>query len=190
MSTIRTFVAVDVSSKIQSSAAKLIERLADKGSDYKWVQRGNMHITLNFLGDVDEREVPEVCKLVKSAVEGFSGFDLTVQRLGSFPNTDKPKTVWLGAEDGIEPLTELNQQIGEALMALRFPLDQRKDYHPHLTLGRLRRGGRWNQSFTDALKTNADFHAGSCPINNVIVYSSYLDRIGPSYTALSTIPLD
>lgn len=190
MSTIKTFVAVDVSSKIQSGAAKLIERLATSGTDYKWVQRGNLHITLNFLGDVDEREVPEVCKLVKSAVEGFSGFDLTVEGLGSFPNTEKPKTVWLGIKDESDQLTELNQQIGEALLALRFPMDQRKDYHPHLTLGRLRRGGRWNQSFIDALKKNAEFHAGACQINDVVVYSSYLDRIGPTYTALSTIPLD
>jgi 2'-5' RNA ligase len=53
MAKIRTFVAVAVSPKVQAKIAKLIERLALTGTDYKWVDRENLHITLNFLGEVD-----------------------------------------------------------------------------------------------------------------------------------------
>lgn len=189
MSTIRTFVAVNVSAKIQANAAKLIERLSNQGTDYKWVQRGNMHITLNFLGDVDEREIPEVCKRVKNAVAGQQSFDLTIQGLGCFPAAEKPKVVWLGSVEGGESLTQLNGSVGEAMLEMGFPLD-RNDYHPHLTLGRIKRGGRWNQSFTDSLNEYSEFVAGACHVGDVVVYSSYLDRVGPTYTALSTIPLD
>lgn len=148
-----------------------------------------MHITLNFLGDVDETEIPKVCKLVKNAVAGQKSFELVVQGLGCFPAPEKPKVVWLGSEEGADSLTQLNHVVGQAMLEMRFPLD-RNDYHPHLTLGRIRRGGRWNQAFTNSLTEHSAFVAGSCHVSDVIVYSSFLDRIGPTYTALSTISLD
>ncbi len=188
MAKIRTFVAVDVSAKVQAGIAKLIERLALTGIDYKWVDRENLHITLNFLGEVDEKEVPEVCRCVQSAVVDFPSFEITLSGLGSFPSANKPKVVWVGSEMGQEHLSELNDRIAAKLEAMRFPRD-RNAFHAHLTLGRLRRGGRWNQSFTDSLKKFADFDGGQCIIDQVVVYSSFLDRLGPTYTPMATIKL-
>ena len=70
----------------------------------------------------------------------------------------------------------------------RFPKD-RQDFHPHVTLGRLKRGGRWNQALTDLIADHSKHHAGMCSVDEVVVNSSYLDKSGPTYTPMMRVKL-
>ncbi|MEM9411726.1 MAG: RNA 2',3'-cyclic phosphodiesterase [Planctomycetota bacterium] len=188
MGQIRTFIAVDVSSAIKNSAAKVIHRLSADAVDFNWVEKENLHITLNFLGDVEEAEVPAVCRLVEKTVTDFGSFELEVRGLGCFPKPEKPRVMWMGVEAGGRELIELNGRLAEALETMRFPRE-RNDYRPHLTLGRIRRGGRWSPVLSEAVNDGYKVPGGSMIVNQVVVYSSYLDRIGPTYTAMSRIDL-
>ena len=188
MSKIRTFIAVDVAPKVRTSAGRLISRLEASGAPYNWLNSEHLHVTLNFLGDVPEYDIPEVCKRVRKAVESVPGFSLEIAGLGCFPKPDRPRIIWMGVEDGTDALVALNESLTEELLQMGFPRD-RHDYHPHLTLGRLRRGGNWNQALVDGLNKHADYPAGGCYVDQVVVYSSYLDRTGPTYTPMSRIPL-
>ena len=188
MGQIRTFIAVDISNRMQTSAAKLIARLSANAVDYNWVEKANLHVTLNFLGDVEESELPAVCQLVKNTVADFGSFELSLEGLGCFPNLEKPRVVWMGCRGGLHEMAALNSRLADALEEMRFPRE-RNDYRPHLTLGRLRRGGRWNPSLTEAVSNGAGLQGGSTIVNQVVVYSSFIDRSGPSYTAMSRIDL-
>ena len=188
MGRIRTFVAVDISNKIRDAAMRQIVEFSALTKDYNWVYRDHMHVTLNFLGDVDESEVPAVCKLIKETVTDFGSFELSIKGLGCFPKPEKPRVIWLGIDQGDAELKQLQSQLADALETMRFPRD-RNDFHPHLTLGRLRRGARWTDSIVDAVGSGSSVAGGSTVIEQVIIYSSFLDREGPTYTPMSKIDL-
>ncbi len=188
MAKIRTFVAVDLSTGIRNAAGKLISQLRVVAADYNWVEKENLHITLNFLGDVPETEIPAVCRVVSDAANDFGSFDLSACGLGCFPHPAKPRVVWLGVDCGNDELTVLQEKLTVALEKLRFPRE-RRDFQPHITLGRIQRGGRYSHHVADIVGQNDNVRAGKMIVERVVVYSSFLDRVGPTYTPMSTVDL-
>ena len=112
MSMIRTFLAVEVSRDVRRRAAKLVEQLSQSGADIKWVSHDNVHITLGFLGDVDERQIAELCHKAKTAIEGFESFEISCETVGAFPNTSNPRTIWMGVQDGAENAVPIAIRFG------------------------------------------------------------------------------
>ncbi len=188
MGQLRTFVAVDISAALRSAARRVVAKLAATGAQYNWVTEPNFHLTLNFFGDVNEQEIPELCRAVQSRVESHEPFFVTISGIGAFPDTSRPRVIWLGVTDGWDELTEINADIADLMAEWGFPKD-RNDYRPHLTLGRVRRGGRWNERLLDELSKMHSHDLGGCQVSEVVVYSSHLDRMGPTYTAMSRIRL-
>ena len=189
MGKIKTFVAVQVSRSIRQSASRCIDRLESSGAGYNWVETDNLHVTLNFAGDMDEMEIPDFCKSIKRAVSSHSPFSMTVEGVGAFPNLELPRTIWLGVTEGTEALNELHLEIAEVVRD--FGVNKEKNaYVPHLTLGRLRRSGRWNQVMSDAMVRMAKHEAGSCFVEKVAVFSSHMDRMGPTYSVMASAPLE
>src|SRR3972149_12274860 len=93
----RTFIAVAASSEIRRAATKLAEHLRPAAGDVKWVAPENLHWTLQFLGDVEELEIPTLCTAVTAAVCELESFDLQARGAGAFPAADRPRTLWLPA---------------------------------------------------------------------------------------------
>lgn len=100
----------------------------------RWVARENLHITLRFIGSVDERMAEEV----DGALSGLKAkpFTLQVTHLGSFGDAKKARSVWAGLAPS-EPLLHLNAKIERMFQQLGLPADKRK-YTPHITLGRVK----------------------------------------------------
>jgi RNA 2',3'-cyclic 3'-phosphodiesterase len=189
MNKIRTFVAVDVAETVQRRAARLIELLSPSGSDVKWVEPPNMHLTLQFLGDVPQADVHAVCQAVERAVAGFPPFRMGMLGVGAFPHVGRPSTIWIGVDEGASELGTLHRVVQRALKPLGFP-PERRVYHPHLTIGRMRRGGGpARHELGQVLREQQAFDAGSSMVDQVVVYASYLERAGPSYQAMSRIGL-
>jgi 2'-5' RNA ligase len=189
MSSIRTFVAVDVADSVRQRAAQLIDLLGAGGAAHvKWVAPQNMHLTLKFLGDVPQAEVNAVCQAVAGAVDGAAPFVMRVQGVGAFPHIGRPSTIWIGVDEGARQVGDLQQVVEKALKPLGFPRERRA-FHPHLTLGRIRRGGTEARGLSDGLRQQQGFDAGETKIDQVTVYASYLDKTGPTYQAMSRVPL-
>lgn len=184
----RTFIAVEAAPVVCDHAAEAVARLRQAGGDVKWVDRQAMHWTLQFLGDITDAEVAEVCFRVQSAVARFRPFPLRCEGLGAFPSIERPKTLWLGASTGGPELTALQQEVESSLEDLGFRADRRR-YRPHLTLGRLGRG-KPATGLPALLEELADFEAGEMIVDEVVVFASRLHREGPAHTALATAPLD
>src|SRR5262245_36463467 len=132
---LRTFIAVVASSEIRQSARKLAEILQPAAGDLKWVTADNLHWTLQFLGDVDQLEIPGVCNAVAAATQEFECFELAARGVGAFPAPDRPRTLWIGAGTGAQAMVALQAAIQHRLDRLGYRGESRR-YVPHLTLGR------------------------------------------------------
>jgi RNA 2',3'-cyclic 3'-phosphodiesterase len=189
MNPLRTFIAVEISPQVRSAAHRLIERLRVSQAKVKWIETENLHYTLKFLGDVPAERINDVCRAVKEAASPFTPFELVAKGCGAFPSPARPRTIWLGAEVGAEPMELLVQAIERTLEPLGFAREHRR-FRPHLTLGRVREGPIANvQQLADLLAKYDDFDAGSMMIDEVTVFSSSLGRGGSKYEALSRVEL-
>jgi len=129
----KIFVEIEVPNNLK-------RRLTLKISDWselpiKWMKEENFHITVAFVGYVDESMLPEICQKVKESVENFEAFDLEFDRIELGPNPEDPKTVWLTGE----PCVELGMLNEEVERALGMRPTAHKEFRPHITLGRIRK---------------------------------------------------
>ncbi|NQT39834.1 MAG: RNA 2',3'-cyclic phosphodiesterase [Planctomycetes bacterium] len=186
--TVRTFVAVEIGAEIRSRAGELIEQLRDTPANVKWVDPANMHLTLKFLGEIPTAEIPRICKAVGEATAPVAPFPMEVRGAGAFPTVRRPRTVWLGTEAGGEDLVSLHGRIETALAELGFRTEHRR-FQPHLTIGRVRRSPIGIDDLGQRLDGAADYTAGRTQVTEVVVFSSRLDRAGPTYEPLGRIRL-
>jgi 2'-5' RNA ligase len=188
MARIRTFVAIELGSDVRTRAAALIERLRTAQADVKWVDPTNLHWTLQFLGEVDAREIAEVCQSVVMAVTDLPVFEVEARGAGAFPQIHRPRTIWMGVSRGAEQLTTLHGAIEQALVPLGFRAENRR-FVPHLTLGRVRGGPNASADLSELLEKHGDYPGGMMDVAEVTVFSSDLSRSGPKYDVLATAPL-
>lgn len=189
MSFVRTFVAIDCSEKLRSACEKAIVALTDVVDDARWVLPENIHLTLQFLGEVQDRELPAICRCVQSAVQGIPSFGVKCRSIGAFPTVEKPNTIWVDVIDPDENLVKLQNRIANSLdESLGFPVE-RRPFKPHLTLGRTKTRQFQTPEWQKAVDRYKKHEFGPLHVSQVVVYSSELERRRPTYTALSRCAL-
>jgi 2'-5' RNA ligase len=185
----RTFIAIEASDEVRAGAMAAADRLRRVAEGVKWVDRENLHWTLQFLGDIDDAEIAEVCRRVGDVTAGTDVFPLTVVGVGAFPNSQRPKTLWVGVGDGATEMVALQAAIETALSDMGFRSDRRR-YVPHLTIGRVGgRSGGLNRDLADRLAKLADEPIGEMTVDAVTLYASRLARAGAAYTVLARLEL-
>jgi 2'-5' RNA ligase len=185
----RTFIAVELAGGVRSRAEKAIQRLRAINAKVHWVKPENLHLTLKFLGDVPDSDVPKVCQVVADAVRGFDPFEIVFRGCGAFPNTAQPRTVWIGVDQGAEELTAIHQAIDAALKTeLRFPRETRR-FQAHLTLGRVRESGRRAAELGALIDEMADFDGDLTIVDEVVTFASFLEKSGPIHNPMGYAPL-
>ena len=184
----RTFVALPVSAAVKQLAAHWMQRLGQVADSVKWVATENLHLTLKFLGEVPSVELAEICQRVTSAVAALQPLEIECDHVGAFPNSSRPRTLWLGIGAGSQQVSQLQESVERGLNQLGFRREQRQ-YHPHVTLGRLRSSPASSPELTSLLAP-ADFGTPvTCLVEQVVVVASQKSREGPHYQRLATIPL-
>jgi len=139
---IRTFIAIELPDSLCLALADLQERLRERldgegaARAVRWAKPGGIHLTLKFLGEVEEDFVPDIALALEGAAQGVGEFELEPARVGCFPDLRSPRIVWVGFGAAPEPLFRLVRQVEEAMAGLRFPRE-RRDFQPHLTVGRV-----------------------------------------------------
>ena len=132
----RCFIAIDIPDAIKSKLSALQNSLKRLGASISWTRSEGIHLTLKFLGDVDQVAIPDVIKSMEAAVSDSGSFTVTVEGVGCFPSPHRARVLWVGL-DGGEPLVALQKLVEDAMDPLGFPKEERR-FHPHLTLGRVR----------------------------------------------------
>jgi 2'-5' RNA ligase len=188
MARLRTFIAVDPGAPIRNRLVALQETLARAGSEVKWVEPDNLHVTLLFLGEVDERDVPAVCRAVGGGCAGLEPFALSVEKVGCFGNPSRPRTIWAGVGAGAAELIALHDALEAPLLEMGCYRREDRAFTPHLTLGRVK-SNRPNERLAQALTKQASWHGGETEVDEVLVMSSELRPQGPVYAVLSRAAL-
>lgn len=187
MARIRTFIAVDPGKNIRDRASALQETLARKGADVKWVEPENLHVTLLFLGEVDDRDIARVCRAVAETAARHPAFPLSVETVGCFPNPRRPRVLWAGVGQGAPELCALYDALEVPLVELGYRREERR-YTPHLTLGRVT-SDRPSDTLTPALAKHTRWKGGEINVREIQVMSSELTSQGPVYAVLSRVAL-
>jgi 2'-5' RNA ligase len=188
MSRIRTFIAIDPGKEIRARLVALQGTLARTGTEVKWVEPENLHVTLLFLGEVDERDLPDVCKAVADAAGTQAAFTMSVEAVKCFGSPRRPRTVWAGVGEGTQAVVSLHDAIERPLLELGCYRREERLYTPHITLGRVRGAGPADK-LAAALAKNAGWQGGETPVREVHVMGSELKPEGPVYTVLSRAKL-
>jgi len=182
----RTFIAVEVPDTIKEQIAELENRLKGTGTDIKWVEPGNIHITLKFLGNVETHQPATIREGLSEALDPVSPFALTLGRTGAFPDLNRPRVFWVSVREGWDELTAMQQRIESELHTRGFVREERP-FSPHLTIGRVR-SPRGLAKLTDLVRSTA-FETEPFPVARVAVVKSDLKPGGPVYTVIDHVEL-
>ena len=128
----RAFLAVVPPTPVLDALAERIEGLAPTEPPVRWLPRQQWHVTLQFLGAVDDAEA--LADAVGSVVAELRPFAARLAGGGAFPSAQRATVLWAGVEDPA-PLAALAEAVGHAIARLGYSLDERA-YHPHVTVAR------------------------------------------------------
>jgi 2'-5' RNA ligase len=184
---VRTFIAFQPPEAVRRQIGRLQTRLQAAGTAVRWVKPKNVHLTLKFLGDSDPALDAPIRRAMQAAVAGQGPLELALGGLGGFPSLSRPRVLWLAVNGEIERLQRLQADLEAGLAAIGFA-PERRPSRAHLTVGRIRRPGRWRHAAADAA---ARREAPSRPfrVDTLIWYASELLPDGARYTALAREPL-
>lgn len=149
----------------------------------KWVDPGNLHLTLRFIGETDEGMASDIDAAL--AQIRAPRFPLTLVGTGHFGNGELPRTLWVGVEKN-PALMQLHQKVESALTRLELPPEPRK-YAPHVTLARLKQPGL--SRLQEFLRESALFRAPPFPVERFSLIASYLTKSGAIYEDQADYPL-
>lgn len=189
MKTIRTFLAITLPDEVSSSAARWMDAAGATGDGIKWVPKDNLHLTLKFLGEVDNVETPRVCQTLATICESIDPFDLHFLGTDGLPSLERARVLTVKVEDPSGSLTRMVGEIERRFAELGFKPEPR-DYRPHLTLGRIRRGSR--SASDEVIERWREFQQGrlgELTVRQTHVVGSFLEKRGPVYTIMNTVDL-
>ncbi len=134
---IRSFVAIHLPDAAREVLGQISEQLSLEvpGGSVRWTRVSAVHLTLKFLGDVAEADLPQIKAALATVGQRHAPFTFTVAGAGCFPNLNRPRVVWVGIQEQTGSLAALQRDVEESLAPLGFK-PERRAYHPHLTLGR------------------------------------------------------
>lgn len=187
VSTIRTFIAANLDQGLRAVLAGVQDRLKATRADVGWVRPENLHLTLKFLGQVEEGRIGAIGEVTAGAVGGCGPIRLVFQGLGAFPRPREARVVWIGLSHGADTLAALQARIETGLEQLGFAREARP-FTAHLTLGRVR-GPERREQLARALAEAPAEPLGEMVLDRIELMKSNLSAAGARYTILQSFPL-
>ncbi|MFB6121712.1 MAG: RNA 2',3'-cyclic phosphodiesterase [Halobacteriaceae archaeon] len=183
----RLFVSVDLPARLADDVAAVQDALRD-ASGLRFTDPAQAHVTLAFLGDVAEDEVPDIEDALDRAVERaeVTPFEATVGGLGVFPSLDYISVVWVGFEDGGEQLGRLHDAVEAELEPLGFEPEDR-DFTPHVTIARMDHAG--GKDLVQEVVEEQSPTVGEMTVAEIRLTESTLTDGGPVYSTVSSASL-
>ena len=183
----RLFIAIELPSEIKQGIAKVQEQLRETGANAGWTRPEGIHLTLKFLGEVEESRIDEIRKALIAAVGSNNKLSLSIAGAGAFPNEKNPRVLWIGVTGDVEKLGSLQAAVENAMTGLGFEREGRR-FSPHLTLARikfLKPRDNWQQKIESIRNVKlGEFEAG-----HISMMKSELKREGVVYTEVGRVEL-
>ena len=184
MPTVRAFIAIDIPSFAKEKIADLQSGFKALGLDISWVRPSNFHLTLKFLGHVNQDQIAEIKKCLNAALADAPGFLTAIGDVGVFPSLERPRVLWVGLENS-GSLVSLQKKIDAGLAQIGFKPES-KAFTAHLTLGRIKSK---KIRLENLLKKAQKIETEPIEITSVTLYESQLTREGSIYRVLEKFKL-
>jgi 2'-5' RNA ligase len=191
MEQIRSFVAIELPPEIKAGLKRIQDSLSlAGGNSVKWVEPGNIHLTLKFLGNVGEDRLAAVSQALQDSADQISAFQLNFKGLGAFPNLNRVQVVWIGLGGQLDVLQALFRAVDENLESLGFPPEGRP-FTPHLTLARARESASLLEKqnlgkLIEQTKLDCELNL---QVDSISLMKSQLSRAGAVYSCLKSARL-
>ncbi len=162
-------------------------KISECGALLNMVEPENRHLTLKFLGDVDESSLGDIADVLRGVACGFAPMLIGVSGAGVFPDRHYVKVVWIGFR-GSRPLIKLAHDIDNAMTGLGFE-EEGREYRPHLTIARVK-AVRDRDALLSIVDEYRDTQLGEMNVGAVKLMTSELTPDGPLYRVVCEIPLE
>ncbi len=183
----RLFTAVKISPG--EKLLKILELPEDnlKYDKIRWVNPNNLHITLKFLGETDEKKLPEIIDLHTNICKSHSSFKLNIENIGVFGSSYQPKVIWLGLNP-VENIGLIAMELADSLSSIGFKID-RQNFVPHLTIGRVS-SIQNNSFFQKVISLHKSQFIQEYIVNKIGLYESILTPKGAIHNIIGEFELN
>ena len=192
---IRAFLAVELSHELRAQLATVQQELTrsiepemKRDRRISWAQPASIHLTIKFLGDMDEQVIDPLRAALEQAIGSRLAVNVPLERLGAFPRPQSPRVLWVGPSENWERGTEakrvaeIHGAIEQACEGLRF-LRETRPFSPHLTLARIKVGERQvGIALAKGGVLDRPLSLGSLAVESVVLMKSELKPTGSVYT--------
>ena len=199
---IRAFLAVELSQELRAGLATVqqelkhrIELEMKRDMRISWAQPASIHLTLKFLGDMDEQMIDPLRAALEQAIGREIAVNEPLELLGAFPRPQSPRVLWVGPSENWERgaeakrMAEVYGAIEQACEGLRF-LRETRPISPHLTLARIKAGERHvGVALAQGGVLDRPLSSGSLAVESVVLMKSELKPTGSVYTKLWDVRL-
>lgn len=184
--TIRSFISFEASSDVQRMLTEFQTHLKAAGADVRWEPASKFHATIKFLGDVKESMLPQLVETIEAVFSATPPFSADCNSHGAFPSMKRPRIIWAGCENPDGTLFRSKQGLDQALLPLGFEIDNR-EFHPHITLGRVRSPHRIKHLIDMMESLNFEQTIFDC--RAIKLMKSVLKPGGSEYSIIHSFPL-
>ena len=187
----RAFLAIPFGAEEHRLLESLQESLATMPAldDFRWMRPRNVHITLRFLGDIEDAQAEAAAQALRHAGEGALAFDILMDRFGVFPQLKRPNVLWVGPSETPEPLVELEANLSRNLTEAGFP-SEGGAFRPHLTIARRRSRDRPPAGLEGELEVAEQRWLTPpliCRAREAVLFRSELNPSGAIHTTLEKV---
>lgn len=182
MMSMRCFIAIELPESVRTQLAGLQEELKRHDWPVRWTRPEQIHLTVKFLGDVPDPDIPGLCAAIQEIARRTPPFTLDIGSAGCFPPRGRVRTIWSDVREPPPALAELQQQIESAMTEFGIARENRA-YHPHLTIGRARNQGASSEA-RELLRHFTSFEAGAFDVEDIVLFHSELTPKGPIHTPI------
>jgi RNA 2',3'-cyclic 3'-phosphodiesterase len=184
---VRLFIGIELGERVVEKVEREVARLSRRAPEARWVRAENAHLTLAFLGEVDEALVPRLEAVLERVAGRHPPLTLTLEGGGGFGSSRRPRVLWLDLGGDVPLLADVHADLWGELVPLGFE-PERRDFRPHLTLARAK-DPRGDPALAECVEALAKVDLGEARIGRLVLFRSHLSPKGARYQALFTAPL-
>lgn len=188
----RTFIALELNEALQRFLAEVISHISQELPDLRWVDPNGIHLTLAFLGELNDEQLAAAMHATEEAAKKATPFQYCMKGLGVFGSPQQPRVIWMGVEDlpsgkvQGSPLQYVHRVLAKELEIQSFEVEKRP-FSPHLTLARIKQplSPEAQQRLQRILHSKVARSSSTIyPVSSLCVMKSELSRAGAKYTCL------
>ncbi len=186
----RTFIALEFNEAVQRYLSEVIREMALALPSLRWVNPAGIHLTLAFLGELDDEQLAQAIAATEAAASSAPPFTYRLTHPGVFGSSRSPRVLWMGIEDQLGRLNQLQRTLNRQLEQHGFAVEKRP-FSPHLTLARIKAPLTPDeQQVLQRLLADPRLSRPSPPyhVNALAVMKSELARTGARYSAIREVP--